>query len=81
MFDEILRQLTSASALQCCRIPISVNKLVPWCAWLLSGAVEIPGLRIQDRSQPSLPKTWYPIELYQLDGHTHNRANYQVIEQ
>ena len=24
-----------------------VNKLVPWCAWLLSGALEIPKLRYE----------------------------------
>ena len=27
--------------------PNNVNKLVPWCAWLLSGALELPWLRLR----------------------------------
>ena len=35
-----------------------VNRLVPWCAWLLSGALEIPRLRLRSGRLCAPPQVW-----------------------
>jgi len=45
-----------------------VNKLVPWCTWLQSGALEIPRLRLNwlhefvRRVEPKISAQFYPSE-------------------